>query len=412
MRGVFGADSAVSRARVNDLAESIQVMDESLPNLFTGRAAFDPAADGAFFESVPAKACVALFYGIGCEPLQLVCTKNLRAMLRRRLAAQELGEAALPGKRIDYRTLVSEVAWRRVDGEFEMDLVYIEAARQAFPSHWRRLIPDRVSHFVTIDLAHPHPDFIRITDPTRSDQAVVFGPFPDKAKADRWIELARDAFDLCRYRAILAQAPNGRACAYKQMNKCPAPCDGTVPIEAYRRGVSDAVAAIRNPTARAAEMADAMKAHAGRLEFEQAGRLKSRLTTFTQLGEGPNRSVRPIEAFRFIAVEPGPRKGTAKIFAITATAIVEAAAVVDAPAVALDDILQVVDAPLPPSPWPADVLLGLACFHLTGPKSGRRFAARADLTDEVCASLIAEATRPRAAREDSGEAIRETRIEA
>jgi hypothetical protein len=386
-------------------------MDESLADIFTGHAAFDPAADSAFFDAAPAKACVALFFGVGGEPLQLVCTKNFRAMLRRRLAAPEPGEAALRGKRIDYRTLVSGVAWRRVDGEFEMDLVYIEAARQAFPAHWRRLIPDRVAHFVAIDLAHPHPDFIRITDPARTDQAVVFGPFPDKAKADRWIELARDGFDLCRYRAILAQAPNGRACAYKQMNKCPAPCDGTIPIEAYRQGVSDAVAAIRNPITRAAELAEAMKAHASRLEFEQAGRLKSRLAIFTQLGEGPNRAVRSIEAFRFVAVEPGPRKGTAKIFAITANAIIEAAAVIDASAASLDDVLQAVDVTALPSLWPGDVLLGLACYHLTGPKSGRRFVARSDLTRETLATLVADAIKPRATKEDSGEAIRETRIE-
>lgn len=387
-------------------------MDESLADIFPGSAAFDLAATDAFFDAVPAKPCVALMLDMAGAPLQLVCTKNLRAMLRRRLGPPDESEAAVPGKRIDYRSLVSAVAWRRVDGDFEMDLVYIEAARRSFPSHWRRLIPDRAAHFVSIDTAHPHPDFVRTTDPTRSAATAVFGPFADRAKADRWIDLARDAFDLCRYRAILAQAPNGRACAYKQMNKCPAPCDGTVTLESYQEGVAAAVDAIQKPAALIATLTASMAAHAGRLEFEQAGKLKSRLATFTQLGDGPNRGVRPIDEFRFVAVEPGPRKGTAKVFAITDRSISETLGAIDIISASFDDVARAVDAVMAESAWPADVLLGLACFHLSGAKSGRRFVARADLTAEVLSQLLADAAKPRAVKDEGGEAIRETRLES
>lgn len=386
-------------------------MDESVDDIFPGRAAFDANAGDAFFELVPAKACVALFIDASGGALQLVCTKNLRAMLRRRLENPDAEEAALPGKRIDYRALLSAVAWRRVDSDFEMDLIYIEATRRAFPSHWRRLIPDRSAYFVAIDTSHPHPDFVRTSDSAHSDQTAIFGPFPDRAKADRWIELARDAFDLCRYRAILAQAPNGRACSYKQMNKCPAPCDGTVTLDSYRQGVSSAVTSIRFPAALVAELGERMKTHAGQLEFEQAGRVKSRLAIVSQLSDGHYKGVRPIDAFRFITVQPGPKRGTAKVFMITDHFIVEAIDIADPKTATLRDTLSALDAVQPPSLWPPEVLLGLASFHLAGSKSGHRFIARQDLTSEKFDALVADACKPRAAKEESGEPIRETRLE-
>lgn len=389
-------------------------MDE-LADIFPSRAGFAPAADAeAFFAATPGKACVALLLDQSGGPLQLICTKNLRAMLRRRLGEPDPADAAaaLPSKRVDYRSLVSGVAWRRVDGDFEMDLAYIEAARRAFPTHWRQLIPDRTAHFVAIDTSHEHPDFLRITDVSQA-RGAVFGPFPDKAKADRWIELARDTFDLCRYRNILAQSPKGRACSYKQMNKCPAPCDGTVPLDSYRQGVTSAVAAITSPATLLTELGEAMKGHASRLEFEQAGRMKARLATFTALGDGAHRGVRPIGEFRFISVQPGPRKGTAKLFLVDASSICEIVGIIDAQRASFEELVPLLSkTSSAPSAWPAEVLLGTACFHLAGAKSGHRFVAARDLTAERLASMLAEAAKPRAAAaDDSGQPIRETRLQ-
>jgi hypothetical protein len=100
------------------------------------------------------------------------------------------------------------------------------------------------------------------------------------------------------------------------------------------------------------------------------------------------------------------------VFVITASAVVETLAVLDAAAVALEQVTQIFDAQsLPPSPWPAEVLLGTVCFHLAGPKTAQRFVARRDLTPARFASLLADATSPPTAPDESGEAIRETRLQ-
>ena len=246
-------------------------MDDPLEPILRHAAAFDPAADAdAFFAAIPGKWCVALLCDAADRPLQLVCAKNLRAMLRRRLSVPIATPEtpATPTKRVDYRDLVRSVRWQRVDSEFEMDLVYIEAARVAFPAHWRRLVPERSAYFVRLDLEHPHPDFTRETGVDRDGR--LFGPFTDKAKADRWADQIRDAFDLCRYRNILAQSPDGRACPYKQMNKCPAPCDGTITLDDYRNRVRGAIDAVTSPGETAGRWTAQMRQHAMDLAFEQA----------------------------------------------------------------------------------------------------------------------------------------------
>ena len=111
-------------------------------------------------------------------------------------------------------------------------------------------------------------------------------------------------------------------------------------------------------------------------------------------------------------MQPGPRKGTAEIFAITAEAIDEVAGVIDAASALLEEVLRAVAAPASRSPWPSEVLLGTACYHIASPKTGHRVIAAANLTAETFAVALADAARPRSvATDESGEAIRETRLQ-
>jgi hypothetical protein len=66
---------------------------QSQPNPlpFDQRAAFDPAGDfEAFLKTVPAKWVVYLLADEHDQPVQLLCVKNLRYSLKRRLGGDEL----------------------------------------------------------------------------------------------------------------------------------------------------------------------------------------------------------------------------------------------------------------------------------------------------------------------------------
>jgi hypothetical protein len=358
----------------------------------------------AFFAAVPARWCVALLVDAAGEPLQLVCAKNLRAMLRRRLEQADPSVTPSSSKRVDYRALVRRVAWERVDSELQMDLTYIAAARGAFPQRWRRLIPDRAVHFVHIDPEEPHPDWVRQESVLQTGQ--MWGPFPDRSKAERWIQLVRDAFDLCRYRNILMQTPDGKACAYKQMNKCPAPCDGTISMEAYRQQVRDAIQAVLAPASVMESLQTQMRQHVADLAFEKAGKVKSRASTIEQLCSGVYQGVRPLGRFRFVSVQPGPRKGTARIYVCTASGASEVACVLDT-GCSWAEIARVCERALPASDWPAEVTLGTIAFYVGNAKTSARFCPEEAMTSDRFAQMLASAMKPVAASQDDG-AIRES----
>src|SRR6202453_3323201 len=86
---------------------------------FDHRVAFDPAQDfEQFLKLVPAKWVVYLLADEHDAPVQLLCVKNLRYSLKRRLGGDEM---IGPTRRVNYRDLVRHIHWRRVDSAFEAD---------------------------------------------------------------------------------------------------------------------------------------------------------------------------------------------------------------------------------------------------------------------------------------------------
>src|SRR5580698_7770535 len=117
-----------------------------LASIFDHSAYFDPAGDfEAFLRSVPARWVVYLLADADDRPVQLLCVKNLRASLKRRLGGEEtIGFS----KRVNYRELVRRLYFRRVDSAFEADWIYYEAARLVFPQTYRGMVGFRPAWFI------------------------------------------------------------------------------------------------------------------------------------------------------------------------------------------------------------------------------------------------------------------------
>jgi excinuclease UvrABC nuclease subunit len=299
-----------------------------IPTLFDRHADFDPAADfDAFLGDVPARWVVYLLADADDRPVQLLCVKNLRYSLKRRLGVDD--ETAGRSKRVDYREIIRRVHWRRVDSAFEADWLYYEAARQVFPQTYAGMVGFRPAWFVHVNPEHNFPRYVKTID--LSKPGLLIGPLEDKHAAAGFIELAEDAFDLCRYYNVLVEAPHARACAYKEMGKCPAPCDGSISMGQYRgmvewsaRGVVDPAPLVRDHTRR-------MQQAAAELRFEAAGKIRTLVDRLSQLGKGPYRHVALLKDFRFLSLQHGPREGTAKAFLVTPGAIEEIAGLREAP---------------------------------------------------------------------------------
>jgi hypothetical protein len=287
-------------------------MPAAISSLFPHRLGLEPAGDlAAVLAAVPARWAVYLFLDAAGAPFQLLCVKNLRASLTRRLAA---GTELAP--RVPYRDVVRGVAWQRVDSAFEADLLYAAAARAFFPSAYRQFVESRRPWFMEIDPRAHAPSFTRTQEPKLP--ASCFGPLASRSAAQRLIEEVTDAFDLCRYPHLLAQSPAAVACPYKQMHKCPAPCDGSVPLSLYCMQVDLAIDFLGAPLPVIEQHAQRMQAAAAALEFESAGGIKRYLQ---QLQGIADLNLHRLRDMRYLALLRGPAAQTAKLYLVSPAGI-------------------------------------------------------------------------------------------
>jgi excinuclease UvrABC nuclease subunit len=259
------------------------------------------------------------------QPVQLLCVKNLRYSLKRRLGGDEM---VGPTRRVNYRDLVRHIHWRRVDSAFEADWLYYEAARRLFPQTYQGMVGFRPTWFIHVD---PDARFPRYQKTIRlnSTTGIFIGPLEDKHAAARLIQLIEDAFDLCRYYNILVQSPRALACPYKEMGKCPAPCDGTISIEQYRRMIDWSAQVLMEPAEFQRDQTRRMEQAAAELRFETAAKIKLYINQLSVLGKGAFRHTAKLQDFQYLSFQRGPRASTVKILLITPGHIDEILGLID-----------------------------------------------------------------------------------
>jgi excinuclease UvrABC nuclease subunit len=306
--------------------------------------------------NIPAGWAVAILIDENDSPVQLLCLKDIRGGLDHRFA-----EEASSGKRVDWRKVARAIRWQIVASSFEADWVYLQAARTFFPETWQDLVPKGEAQFVHIDPEEEFPHYVRTTE--IEHRGVLIGPLPEKAPANRLIELLADVFDLCRYHHILVQAPLGKACAYKEMGKCPAPCDGSISIAQYRRLIEMSLTGLMDPEALIAEQTQRMSHAAAELRFETATRIKAFIKQLEELSSGPLRLARPIEQFAFVTVQPAIKPVMARVYLILPGRIEHVACFFSEPAAA--DLIEAIQWQAGQSNDPADpAILALLTRHI------------------------------------------------
>ena len=273
----------------------------------------DPSAQ-VDLQPLPSRPGVFLLQDETGGTLALATTANLRRMVAARL--EPVDETSQTRRRANFRALTRTVQAVTVGSAFEADWAYLQLARQFLPLTYQSALDRWQSWFVHCDPAAPHPQFLKTAHPGRlpAPGGINLGPFPDKHAAARYIELLQDAFDLCRYHHILIQAPHATACAYKEMGKCPAPCDGTISMSAYGEQIARAIEFASTPIEQWQARAETeMRAAAAALDFEKAQRLRETLARVKPAAKPAFQHVDLLQRFCFVAVGPGERKGWARL---------------------------------------------------------------------------------------------------
>jgi hypothetical protein len=180
----------------------------------------------------------------------------------------------------------------------------------------------RPAWFVHVNPDTTYPRYVKTIDPT-GRTGRYFGPIDDKHAAQKLVHTMENLFDLCRDYSILTQSPRAGPCPWKQMNKCVGPCDGSIDLEAYQQLVAFSASVLADPLDYIREQTRRMRQAAAELRFESAQKIKAYIDQLSVLGKGHFRHVRPLDEFRFVTLQRGPRAGTAKVFLITPGGIEE-----------------------------------------------------------------------------------------
>ncbi len=302
---------------------------------------------------MPARPGVAVFESPDGRPTLIATTADLRELARARLGPAPTDTP--PTKATDLRSVTTVLHATTVGSAFEADLVYLGLVRRLMPDTHRAITERWQGWFVHIDPAERFPRWTKVcttalgVDTSAADLAVLarsggllLGPVRDKHAAGKLMEVLDDLFDLCRFHNLLVQSPRATACAYKEMGKCPAPCDGSEPLESYRSRVAEAARCACDPAAWIARVQAAMHDAAAGQRFEEAARLKRLIDAGTPLTAAPCRHLCELSSLAYTVVTRSERAGWARVFIATAAGVEPLADVrADAPELAFGELARI-----------------------------------------------------------------------
>jgi len=174
--------------------------------------------------------------------------------------------------------------------------------------------------FVHCDTKAEFPQWMKTCRPQETRQAgsdAIVGPMRDKHAAQKYIELLQDTFDLCRYHHILVQAPRGTACAYKEMGRCPSPCDGSIRMDAYHETIRESA---RVACAGKQEWLDLIRTRmehaAGSQAYAAAARWKTLLGQVRRAASHQFPHAEAVDRLRLIVVDRGVGEQRVRVLGI------------------------------------------------------------------------------------------------
>ncbi|MBL4590412.1 MAG: hypothetical protein JKY96_00485, partial [Phycisphaerales bacterium] len=258
---------------------------------------------------VPASPGVLVFLADGGQSILVSAASDMRTFVGDRLGHRD--HAISP--RVDlhavtrsiraYRTGIGlETQWvlARLAGEHSADL-YADLGERAMvyfvcpfddPMRWGVVDSDR----------------LEARDPEIQMRCV--GPIARKSDADSICAAMDDAFSLCRYPKELALAPHGKPCAYKDMGKCPAACDGSESIEAFGERFAQSVEFVGSGIRAGIDRCQrAITKASGAMDFEGAGEHKGVLDAASAIAIERVEHARSLDGYCALVFTPSVRRG-------------------------------------------------------------------------------------------------------
>ncbi|MFQ5412087.1 MAG: UvrB/UvrC motif-containing protein [Phycisphaerae bacterium] len=237
------------------------------------------------------------------RPILLACGENLRRVVTHRLKTSPADGRT---RRANLAGIARRIHWRESFSRFETALAHWQIARALYPKAYRKMLGFGPAWFLHVVPDADFPRFAAVRE-IRQDGGRIIGPYATRKDADEWIHMLEEAFDLCRYHPILEQAPHGEACAYAEMGKCPAPCDGSISMDVYRRLIADAFRfTLGRHEPRLAALRSEMQTAASRQAYEKAASLRKTIDSTAAIIHRPEyRHATDLHAASWLVLQRG-----------------------------------------------------------------------------------------------------------
>lgn len=258
---------------------------------------------------LPNCAAVLLFVDAEGRAVQLLTTQQLKRLAFSRLTAPVQERRG----RADLAEVVRGVRWRRIDCPFEGRWRFYRVARLVHARDYRRLMSFGPAWFLHVDWSQRVPE-LRVTERVWDGPGESVGPWPTRRACQEALEGLWDVFDLCRYPEQVRRAPRGQRCAYADMGRCDAPCDGSVALQAYAARCRAAWRfAAGGVGVWVGDAAQRMREAAGRQDYELAGRIKQHLEFAERWQEQWSRRICRVAELNYLLLLPATRRRAWKV---------------------------------------------------------------------------------------------------
>jgi excinuclease UvrABC nuclease subunit len=209
--------------------------------------------------------------------------------------------------------LAVRVEYHLSASRLDSSLLYYTEARRHFPDTYSEIINLRLAPFVKLLLANQFP---RTTVTTRLSGAQVFqyGPFRNRASAERFEQEVLDLFQVRRCQEDLEVSPDHPGCIYGEMMKCLRPCQQVVGPEEYRSEVDRLVHFFQTAGHSLLDpLAAARDRLSEELNFEEAQRQQLRYKRVEQVLKLRDDLVDDIDRLCGVSIAPGIEAGCVQL---------------------------------------------------------------------------------------------------
>lgn len=296
----------------------------------------------------------------------------------KRFIADRLGETdddPTPSARVTHAEICARVLVWRTGSSFESDWLTLTLARGIDPSLHTQLADRLRTPVLALDRSTMTWRTTDLGADTITPSVSLIAPIRTTDGSRALGERADDLYDLCRYPSELAKAPNGTPCPYKDMCKCPAPCDGSEPLDIYNERAESAFTMIEHGVnARIDELKSDITKASTDMDFERAAQLKPQLDTLQSLPDDVRAHARALSGRTFVIVSRSIKRRWCTVWTLGRTGLTPIATIfADAPRAVLQSLIDTIahDPGLSNLPDPIREEFGLVARALHHkPKSG------------------------------------------